>query len=310
MPTPPRSTGPVSQALPSQALPDLISDLAEAGLEDFRPSCEALCRKLAQVSLEEAPSLATALLSAMQTHFGFGGSVQHIRPLVELLEEWTASRDCIRPLSMELLRGILQEMLRNLHNCSWSRRPDLGEDGQKLLRKLNLASVMLLTGIARPKAYDLLLGIMLRDAEVGTSLALKCIRKVNKNLASSRSPEAEVEAVLGVLESYAKDLRATPNAPAAATQGVREIASAAQRLCPAAAAAWLAQRQLPGDPDSSLEELLGLRDDVEKENVGPPGPGCDDSICVDPQPEPGDFERPKAAIGDKASPLGLQPSRA
>lgn len=214
------------------------------------------------MNADEVSMLAAALLVALQTYLEPDSSERSLS-LVELLEEFCSLRECIRPLSAELLSGLLGELLRQLQ-CNWAKT----EDGKALQRKVNLACVMLLNAIPRPSAYGLLLNISLRG-DFG-SLVLKCIRKINKGLAGCKNPETEASEILDVLDGFATDLRSESRNIGApdATQGVREIVDALLSACPSAAASWASTRQHGGAacPEDVLA-ILGLGDEGEKENI-------------------------------------------
>lgn len=214
----------------------------------------------------DAPPLAEALVSAMRMYFGHDRCADRCKPLVDVLDEFCALRECLRPLSAELLRGLLREQLRNLHDSAWTRQM---EGGQALLRAVNLSCVMLLNNINRAVATTLLLELGTEESEViASSLVVKCLRKITKGLAPGKAhpaargqdQETEVSAVLDAagrwLRTQQPRLSQLPAASGGAfaggrslidtavcalLDGVREAFDAAQLACPEIAAAW-AQR--------------------------------------------------------------------
>jgi hypothetical protein len=131
---------------------------------------------------------------------------------VDLLEAFCNSKERICALSEDVLRGLLLECLRNLHSNTWTKRLSNGAD---VLKKLNLGCVMLLCNVSRAKAYRLILDIQLTEANlVSSSLLMKCVRKLNKNLAATRTPDGELEGVLAALHDFMHKLQQKLRRPA------------------------------------------------------------------------------------------------
>lgn len=260
---------------------ELAQQLVQCNGKDFKGLCSMLKRRMKQqVTEADAVLLAEALVPAMRMYFGHDGCVDQCRPLVEILDEFCASKECLRPLPSELLRGLLREQLRNLHNSSWTKHMD---DGAMVLRTLNLSCVMLLNGITRPCAYGLLLDLGTNESEVvATSLMIKCLRKLNKSLGTSRCPELEIPGVLDVLMHWLRRVQPrllqlpsivctkgmVDTTVCAVMEGVKEVADAAQRACPSAASSWV--RKLENEDVKLLQDWLLLNSCgtwFEKENL-------------------------------------------
>jgi len=197
------------------------------------------------------------MVSAMRMYLGHDRCSDRCKPLVDLLDEFCASRDCLRPLDSSLLRGLLREQLRNLHDSKWTLQL---EGGTQLLRTINLSCVMLLNNIPRSNAMSLLLQLGTEESEViASSLVVKCLRKVAKGLGTHRDLEAEVAAVLQAMGAWLR--RAQPRlssllgvirestssvaarslvdaAVCALLEGVREVVDLAQQTRLEQATAW------------------------------------------------------------------------
>jgi len=169
---------------------------------------------------------------------------------------------------VDSVRKLLRELLRNLEHTAWSKRL---EDGPQQLRKLNLSCVMLLNGISFYIAYPLLLDLGLEESEVVSgSLIVKCLRKLCKNLASSRSPEHDAQAVLGIVQRWLEKASRREDkggaAFAAVAPGAKEVVQAAMQASPAAVAKWAEQLEQVGGEASILRTWLPSDVEKEKEN--------------------------------------------
>jgi len=259
----PGDTGDVNSLVREVALQTApISQLAErvpkcGGSDDFRILCSTLKSRMKQVREADSVPLAEAMVSAMRMYLGHDRCADRCKPLVDLLEEFCASRDCLRPLDSSLLRGLLREQLRNLHDSKWTLQL---EGGTQLLRTINLSCVMLLNNIPRSNAMSLLLQLGTEESEViASSLVVKCLRKVAKGLGTHRDLEAEVAAVLQAMGAWLR--RAQPRlssllgvirestssvaarslvdaAVCALLEGVREVVDLAQQTRLEQATAW------------------------------------------------------------------------
>jgi len=191
------------------------------------------------------------LVSAMRMYFGHDRCAERCQPLVDVLDEFCASKECLRPLGTELLRGVLREQLRNLHDSAWTRQ---FEGGQELLRAINLSCVMLLSNISRTIAGSLLLELGTEESEViASSLVVKCLRKVTKGLVPGKDQDADVTAVLEALSKWLRvaqpRLSLLSTGPGAARStvdtavcalldGVREAVDVVQLASPRVATSW------------------------------------------------------------------------
>jgi len=252
-----RSTPLSSTPSDRPSVAELAKEMLNSNNENFRTICAALAERVKLSSDFDSIPMADALIPCMRMYFGNEGCCERYCPLVLVLDEFCASRDCVRPLPSDRIRGLLRELLRNLNKFEWTKR---FPDGATLLRRLNLSCVMLLNNISRPKAYCLLLELGTDESEVvGSSLILKCLKKLNKQIGSCKNPEQEVHSILEVICEWLRRvhprLQQAPVSGAARgivdaaiaglIDGVREITEAAQQACPHAAASW--QQQASGD---------------------------------------------------------------
>jgi len=166
--------------------------------------CGELKERAKRIKAKEAPPLAEAIINGMKEYFGGTPDSVRCECLVGLIDEFCASRDCLK-LPVPLLRKLLLEQLRHLQHNSWSRRI---EKGVQISRTLNLSCVLFMTGTRRCTACDLLLDIGTNESEaVHSSLIIKCLKKMNKNidpkrLDSKRCDETEAEAVIEVVRGW------------------------------------------------------------------------------------------------------------
>lgn len=266
----------------------LVDRLGQCSAEEFKTICASLTEHAKRMAENDAPSVAEALVSAMRMYFGHDGCVERCWPLAELVDEFCASRECIRPLPTETLRGLLRELMRNLNSNAWTKQLEMGD---ALLKKLNLSCVLLLQSISRQSAFSLLLSLGTDESEVvGSTLAVKCLKKLTKTLATCKRPEQEVPAVLEVLRLWLQ--RVHPRltqlpvagdrgscsivdaAVATVLEGVKAVAEAAYRTCSETARAWLAQHG--GEEYMLLRQWLSSQDGVgEKENAPSDGRGAE-----------------------------------
>jgi hypothetical protein len=193
---------------------------------------------------------------------------------VDVLDGFCALKEWVRPLTTEALRRLLREHLRHLNNSAWTK---FVQDGSSVLRTLNLSCVMLLSAMKRDTSYSLLLELATEESEViSSSLVLKCLRKLNKGLATSRQPEVEVTGVLEVLRAWLQRANArlaqgtsegsrgmVDAAVSALMEGAREVVASAQSASPQAVQSWL--RQAWGPEAQTLQEWLSATDNG-KEN--------------------------------------------
>merc|ERR1712032_1091281 len=111
-------------------------------------------------------------------------------------------------------------------------------------RSMKRCCVTILSCVARPQAYSLLLGLGLSEADaVGSSSLVKCMRALNKHIgdhdkANSNSTESEVVSVLEVILRFVKQVYITKRplegskAMSKLWEGAREVAEAARRANP------------------------------------------------------------------------------
>eukprot|EP00927_Polykrikos_kofoidii_P048064 TRINITY_DN42298_c0_g1_i1.p1 TRINITY_DN42298_c0_g1~~TRINITY_DN42298_c0_g1_i1.p1 ORF type:complete len:1574 (+),score=246.40 TRINITY_DN42298_c0_g1_i1:385-4722(+) len=269
-------------SLPEVSAPvqELVDRMGQCSAEQFKETCTSLREHAKRMADGDAPAVAEALVSAMRMYFGHDGCVERCWPLAELVDEFCASRECIRPLPTDLLRGLLRELMRNLHSNAWTQQLDMGE---ALLKKLNLSCVLLLQSITRQLAISLLLSLGTDESEVvGSTLAVKCLKKLTKTLVTCKRPEQEVPDILEVLRLWMQraqprldrspsggDKRASGAVDAVVAtvlEGVRAVAEAACRACPASARSWKAN--LNGEAHGLLLEWLASQEGArEKENA-------------------------------------------
>jgi len=242
-----------------------IERFGQCSAAEFKQQCAALAEHVKRLTDSEAPPLAEALVVAMRMYFGHDGCVDRCWPLVELLDEFCASRDCIRPLNVEVSTSLLRELMRNLNHNAWTKHPDLGES---LLRKLNLSCVMMLQSLSKQRAFSLLLDLGVDESDVvGSALAVKCLKKIAKTLHASKNAELDVQHVLENVVAWLRrvlprlsqnpDLARVGSAVDAAIptvlEGAKAVAEAAQRASPSAAQA--AVERLMAD-ESEPSQLL------------------------------------------------------
>jgi len=251
--------------------------LTHGNQEQFREACAALKERVKQhVTEADASMLADGLVTALRFYLGHDEptSLQdRCEPVVSVLDSFCAAKEWVRPLPNETLRRLLREHLRHLHNSSWTKHL---EDGNAVLRTLNISCVMLLSVMRRESAYSLLLELATEESEVITSsLVLKCLRKLNKTLGGGRQPDQEVTGVMEVLRAWLQRANArlaqgaaegsrgpVDTAVSALMEGAKEVAASAQNASPRAVEEWL--RQARGTEAKMLQEWLSADG---KENV-------------------------------------------
>jgi len=213
----------------------LAKDLERCRADGFEKLCVALVVRMKQVTEEDAPALAEALTSVMPRCFSPEGCATFCQPIISVLDEFCASRECIRPLPAELLQRLLGELLAKLSSTSWSKRL---QEGTSLLRKLNLSCVMLLSNMTRASAYVLLLELGTRESEAVGSLPTKCLRKLNKSLWNSKSSVQEMHAVMDGVDGWCRRSWPLTGTAVAFGEAVRDMLEAAQVACPPALDSW------------------------------------------------------------------------
>jgi len=225
--------------------------------QDFSILAETLKARMKQVKEAEAPGLADALVESMRVYLGHDRHASRCKPLVDVLEEFCSSRDCLQPLPSSMLRGLLREQLKHLHHSKWTTQI---EGGAALLRSINLSCVMLLNHLPRSLALSLLLQLGTEESEIiASSLVVKCLRKVTKGLANHRDVQGESGAILDALSTWLR--RAQPRlssllgclretnhgvtprslvdaAVCTLLEGVREVVDLVQGLVPTVASEW------------------------------------------------------------------------
>jgi hypothetical protein len=225
-----------------------------------------------QVSSADAASMAGAIVPAMRMFLGHDGCPDRCQPLVEVLDEFCSSKECVRPLPPELIRGLLREQLRNLHNSSWTKQV---KDGAAVLRTLNVSCVMLLNGISRHSAFGLLLELGTEESEaIAGKLVVKCLQKLNKGLRETRHPELDVQGALDAIRCWLRRAQArlpgnnAAGGPEASPKGLvdaavvvilegaKEVVAAARDASPEVAASWLRRLEREGGAEE-LELLRG-----------------------------------------------------
>jgi len=255
------------------SLREVSSQLASNSSEEFKVACEALVPRIKVLERSavaaETHRAAEALLLAMQTHFGGHSDIQWCGPLVAVMEDFCSLKDFIRLLPVGLLKSMLRELLRNLDHHSWTRRV---EDGAALLRKMNLACVMLLNSMSRSCACGLILELGILESDVASpSLVTKCLRKAQKGLGHCHDAREEVWNVLDALLGFARlaDQRLRRGSQpgrvvadplvASLVQAAQSVASAAQQACPEVVTQWCAEHfeQVPSGVLRVLRELVG-----------------------------------------------------
>lgn len=250
-------------------------------MEDFKRHCESLGEmfKSSKVTEGEAQFLAEALVSTIKTYFGHDWPSERCWPLVVLLDDFCAVRTRFCSLPAELQKQLLRELMRNLYSNAWTKQLNTGE---ALLKKLNLACVMFMQGLERHRACSLLLELGMDEGDVvGSTLAVKSLKKISKTFATSKAPEQDAREVLAAVHSWLQ--RAPVGGSAAAEsafrvvlEGAQTAAEAAREASPAAARAWLAlnlSRSQVGGSSLLCEWLSAEVASDEKENVGGSGAG-------------------------------------
>merc|ERR1712232_823647 len=254
--------------------------MTECGLEQYKAHCEELTQRLKEgVCESDCVPIASGVVSAMRAYFGHIGCADRCWSIVPLLDEFCSSRNCLKPVPVELLKGILRELMRNLNHHQWTQRMDSGE---ALLRKLNLACVMFLQGLPRARATSLLLSLGSDEATiVSCTLTVKCLKKLAKLYGipargTGMDPETEeVGEVFDVVRAWLKREQSQLSSagsgtegPASMLDGVQGIAEAAQRANPEAARLWLStQLQNFGENDFTVEWFQATFSASEKENT-------------------------------------------
>lgn len=278
-----RTPEPKLATAPSPLRPVVMEELLvrseKSECQFFSERCAEISRALStDTTPEEALVVAEALLKLMHQNLGVESRLEQSSPLVDILEAFLSSRDRICLLPDETLRGLLLECLRNLNCNTWTKSLSNGTD---VLKKLNLGCVMLLCHVSRTKAYSLILDIQLTEARlVSSSLLMKCVRKLNKNLISSRNPEAEIEGVIAALQDFMRKLQQKLQRPpeqrdlidCPTAQHAEEIVSACCTQWPDIAQAVLAKhldrnRETLSSSQSQYLKHLFRTSEAEKENI-------------------------------------------
>jgi hypothetical protein len=263
---------------PSSQVIQILKRMEGCSLEEYKVNCGELTDRLKhKVSEGDLVPLATGIVSAMRSYFGNAICADRCWCIVAVLDEFCSSKDCLRPLPQELLKGILRELMRNLYHNQWTQGL---ENGEAFLRKLNLACVMFLQGLPRAQATYLLLSLGSDESTISSSnLTAKCLKKLAKlyTMADSyKDPDSEkVGELFDVLRTWLKREQpqlapggAGAENPALMMDGVRAIAEAAQRANPEAARLWLsAQIQIVGEKDWAIAWFQKTFSTSEKENA-------------------------------------------
>jgi hypothetical protein len=214
----------------------------------------------------QGPELGLSVLDAMKSFLGTHGCADRCGPLVDMISELCGMKEFVRCLPDSTVRGMLKELLKRLDSFGWTRRLD---DGSQVLRKINLACVMLLNHLQKGVACSLLLDLGLREADtISASLVSKCMRKMHKGLST---PDA-THRILDVLRDFLQPKRESRLSGGSADLGsdafeallptVREFAEAAANAFPDATLAWRHQQCLPGEIAVVLDDYLGIRTGV------------------------------------------------
>lgn len=253
----------------------LMQQMGQCTPEEFSVCCTSLVEHIKRLTEAEAPVLSDALVNAMRMYFGHDHFVNRCWPLANLLDEFCASRECMRNLALEDTKCLLRELMRSLNSNSWTRHPDLGEN---LLRKLNLCCVMLLQNLSKQRAFFLLLVLGTEESEVvGSILAVKCIKKLAKNITASKNMDQDVQTTLE--ETHRWLSRAHPRlrsgdggtvegATATVMEGARALAEVAYRASPSTASAFLQRLEVDADPTQQyFQEWFVAPDSSGKENA-------------------------------------------
>jgi len=234
--------------------------------EEFVNLCSLLADRAKAADAADTPCLAEALCAVMLTCFDPAAArIDRCGPLLNVLDEFCAARETVKNMPMDAVRRMLLELLKHLENAAWSKRLN---EGQQLLRKLNLSCVMLLNGMTRTTAYNLLLDFGQDEKEVVSGyLVVKCLRKLNKNLSSSRSPEQDAQAILELVYIWLE--KASEKSFAVVSEGVKEVVEAAALLSAEAAKKWSQVKPEKGK-QHLLKAWLTVANEKENAPLGSP----------------------------------------
>merc|ERR1712232_447139 len=257
--------------------------MTECGLEQYKAHCEELTQRLKEgVCESDCVPIASGVVSAMRAYFGHIGCADRCWSIVGLLDEFCSSNRCLKPVPVELLKGILRELMRNLNHHIWTKGLDSGE---ALLRKLNLACVMFLQGLPRARATSLLLSLGSDEAAiVSCTLTVKCLKKLAKLYlipTSCRGTDPEIEKVgevFDVVRAWLKREQSQLSSagigtegPGSMLDGVQGITVAAKRANPEAARLWIStQLQTFGENDYAVAWFLTTFSAAESEDAAEP----------------------------------------
>lgn len=226
---------------------------------DFESLCATLVERIKAGDVD-APLLVEAICCALPACFSPTSSCTvRCGPLLAVLEELCANKEGVRSLPPQTLRRFLRELLRHLESGSWAKSLS---DGPQLLRKLNLSCVMLINAVNRLTAYNLLLDLAFDENEVVSgSLLTKCLRKLNKNLSSSRNLDEEAPDILELvrqwLDKAAKRGDRGGSIFTSTAEGAKEVVEAVLQACPEAAAKWSRRLQEAETDNSVLQAWMG-----------------------------------------------------
>eukprot|EP00930_Biecheleria_cincta_P087282 TRINITY_DN7652_c0_g3_i1.p1 TRINITY_DN7652_c0_g3~~TRINITY_DN7652_c0_g3_i1.p1 ORF type:complete len:1591 (-),score=303.38 TRINITY_DN7652_c0_g3_i1:114-4736(-) len=257
----PLSTSTPHKERPTRELTVQLSGFIDASGSnvDFESLCTTLVERIKSGDMD-APLLAEAICCILPACFSPTSSCMvRCGPLLAVLEELCAKKDGVRSLPPQTLRRFLLELLRHLENGSWAKSLS---DGPQLLRKLNLSCVMLINAVNRLTAYNLLLDLAFDETEaVSGSLLTKCLRKLNKNLSSSRNLDQEALDILELvhrwLDKAGKRDDRGGSTFASTAEGAKEVVEAVLQACPEAAAKWSRRLQEAETDSSVLQAWLG-----------------------------------------------------
>lgn len=250
------------------SLTDLALQMGSCSREEFKDVCGAMDARTKQVGktdfVREAPALGQALLDGLKSYFGSHACAVRCRPLMDLLAEMCGIKDFVRALPDDLSRSLLRELLKHLHCNGWTAIVD---DGPQLLRKTNLACVVLLNSMSKPIACGHLLDLGMRESEVvGGSLVGKCLKKLYKNMSSNSET---LEKILTVALEFCRKARGKQSLvqPGSSAEKdlrlmvahARELAASVRRAYPELAESWRVARvaEVEEKDQEVIEELLG-----------------------------------------------------
>jgi len=253
---------------------EMVRRLDSCDDDTFKEICEQIVRSfLKGEAFDAVPTLAQAVLESLRANFVPGGSALRCEQTVEVLQQFCGRKEW-REVADDVVLSVLRELLQKLNNSGgWKSNM---RDGSELLKKLNLACVMLLTTIHRSSAYSHLLELGLSEGDHSLrKLVAKCLKKVNNNFSRSKEIEREVREALEVLHAFAQRARPVLSAGGEKAvadlqpvlEGAREVIEAVYRACPEETMLWVSKRPVASSLATDEAELLKEHSNSEEGEV-------------------------------------------